>query len=439
MKNKLFIGLLLSLFVMQACVKDEDKVFDASAAERMNAAIAAYRTTLTSAVNGWVVEYFPEDDRSMGGYNFLWKFNDDGTVAIAGEVATTNYQAGEVAVSDYDVKAEEGPILTLNTYNEVFHLFVEPFGSSDVDGYAGDYEFIIREVTPTQIVMTGKKYGSTLLLKPYTGGDATTWQAYLGPFAVLDQKMTAPVYNVNVNDTSAWGFEQVTRNYRAFSFTYKKAENNKTVPYITTPTGIKTYEPLTVDGKTAQYFTFDESAGKLISVEEGSNFAIKLILPPPPVNEIVANMSTYGYLRTGSSSVQTLISTCETNVYNGGEELVYIIVGDSPFGASYPGRGFVFGSYSPSGGRVWNSQFLFNFTPTGENLAITYVGEGLNASYYVSYFAPLLSAIISKSPYSITASNPINPMEVSVINPAQITLTSVADPAFYFTVNDFGQ
>jgi hypothetical protein len=428
MKNKLLLIVLLAFAVLQACVKDEEKVFDDSAAERTNEAVNNLRGILVAESNGWLVEYYPEIDRSRGGYNFIWKFDANGTVVVAGEQATANYLTGDTLRSYFEVIANRGVVLTFDTYNEVFHYFSEPHNTNDVDGYAGDYEFVLREMTPQQIVMTGKKRGNRLLLTPYAGGDASTWRPYLEQFNVLHKKMTAADYIVNVNDTAATGFDIVTRKYRAFSFTYKNQDDNKTVPYILTSTGIKLYEPLTVDGETAQYFTFNETEGKLIS-EGPDRITIELGSPPPPLNVWFATMNAYGYLRTGSSSVMALVNTCNTNVYNGyGEELYYITVGNS-YIASYPGRGLMFGSYSPTDDRVWDVQFFYTFTPTGDDLAIAYSGAGLNASYYSTYFAPLLSGITNKSPYSITANDPVFPEEV--------TLTSVSDPDFYFVVKEF--
>jgi hypothetical protein len=430
MKNKLFIGLLLLLFIVQACVKDEEKVFDASAAERMAAALSAHKAALVSATNGWLVEYYPEDDRSMGGYHFIWKFNADGTVQMVGEMPTANYPAGDTATSTYNVIANGGAILTFNTYNEVLHVFVEPWGapSVDVDGYAGDYEFVIREVTPEQIVMTGKKYGNKLLMTPYTG-DASTWAAYLSALDAMDKKMVAMQYMVNVNDTAAAGFDVATREFRAFHFTYKNPEHNRIVSYITTPTGIKTYEPLTVDGETAQYFTFNEAERKLIG--EGGHITIELGAPPPPLNVWFATMTAnrYGYLRAYSNSVLAFINMCEANVLNEyNEELVYILFGNSPF-ASSPGQGVIFGSYNPTDDKVWIAQFFYTFTPVGDELAIAYSGTGRNGTLYLPFLAPLLNALTDKSPYIVTGNDPISPTEV--------TLTSAADPDFYFVITDF--
>jgi hypothetical protein len=88
--------------------------------------------------------------------------------------------------------------------------------------------------------------------------------------------MEAPAYTVKV-DGAAAAIKKVTRKYRTFQFAYDNSENDKTVPYLMTPTGIKLYEPLTMDGKTTQYFTFDATAGILTSEEPGRHITIELL------------------------------------------------------------------------------------------------------------------------------------------------------------------
>ncbi|MDR0692600.1 MAG: DUF4302 domain-containing protein [Prevotellaceae bacterium] len=426
MKNKLFIGLLLSLFALQACVKDEDKVFDNSAADRMNAAITSYRSILVSEANGWLVEYFPENDLSMGGYYFIWKFNNDGTVEMAGEVPTAKYAAGQTSVSTYAVIAEEGPVLTFNTYNEVFHLFVEPFGASDVDGYAGDYEFVIREVTPEQIVMTGKKYGNKIRLTPYT--DTKTWKDHLTQFVVLDQKMAALGYNVKVNGTNV---RKAVRRYRTFSF-----ENNAIAPYIITTTGIKLYKPLTIYGKTAQYFTFNEAEKKLVSDEADSDIVIEL--GSPPVNGIFAATNDSWKIEDNecSNSFRTLLTTTKNQLLNGGYNFTYnyMYCGRSPLDNNMVFAFFVF--QSAPGNAYYHVIYNFIYTPapgTDDQIKFAYIGPGNgNAANQPAPVTGILATITNKSPYSITikeANSPIIPAY-----PQGIQLTSVADPNFYFVI-----
>jgi hypothetical protein len=422
MKNKFLLIVLLAAAALQACIKDEEKVFDDSAAERMSAAIGTYKAVLNAAPNGWLVEYYPELDRSMGGYYFIWKFDANGTVVIAGEQATANYAAGDTLRSYYDVIANRGAVLSFNTYNEVFHYFSEP-SYSDLDGYGGDYEFVIREVTPGKVVMTGKKHGNRIEMTPYTGGDASTWADYLTQFQLLDREMLAANYTVNVNDTAAAGFNMVTRKNRTFQFKYKNPDNNRIVPYIPTPTGIKTYEPLTVDGETAQYFTFNEAEGKLIS--EGPDRITIELGGTLLLNEWFASTSNCWWFDDWSNSVNTLISQCVNNIYDQWrEDLIAITLDLSPF-TDVPGRGITFVTQD-SNGEYYIGQFLYTFTPAGDDLAFTYTGLGIDGTYYQSLCQPLLNAINTKSPYSLTADNKANP--------TVITLTSVADPAFYFTV-----
>ena len=416
---------LVAFAALQACVKDEEKVFDASAAERTSEAVNNLRDLLVAEPNGWVVEYYPETDRSLGGYNFLWKFNEDGTVLIAGERATANYQAGDTVRSYYDVIANRGVVLTFDTYNEVFHYFSEP-SYSDMDGFSGDYEFVWRESTPAKIVMTGKKRGNRLEMTPYTGGDASTWKAYLEQFSVLDRKMAAVDYFVHVNDTSAWGFEKVTRKYRAFSFTYKKEEDNKIVPYITTPTGIKTYEPLTVDGITAQYFTLDEVAHKLIGAD-GGNIDIE-ILPPPDANVIVSTLDDYWFIDDArcSSSFQTLITTATNQLLTSGYSLYYeyLFCGRSPLD-----NNMMFSFYARQNTSYYWLIYNFAYTPvpgTADQINITYTGPAnLNASLVPAIASGIMATITSKSPYVILLDDPVEPNE--------FRLTSAADPNFYIT------
>ena len=266
--------------------------------------------------------------------------------------------------------------------------------------------------------MTGKKRGNRLEMTPYTGGDASTWKTYLAQFAALDKKMTSTWYAVYVNDVATTGIDLITRKKRVFNFTYINPEDNKIVPYITTLTGIKTYEPLTVDGETAQYFTYNEAEKKLVSDDPGNNISIKL--SPLPPNKFFATTPDYWDFNDWSTSVNTLISQCAANIdYAYGVQLLGIVIGESPF-PTYPGRGVVFV------GTPYNGQFLYDFTLVGDNLAITYRGTGLNGTPFSTYYAPLVNAITNKSPYSVTFNNPDEPTLVS--------LTSVADPAFYFTV-----
>jgi hypothetical protein len=145
-------------------------------------------------------------------------------------------------------------------------------------------------------------------------------------------------------------------------------------------------------------------------------------------NEFLAETKSVWKLDTAQypPSLRAIVATCAASLLSGeGEEFRDIFVGDSPFGPLSPGRGFVFTSY---GNRLWSAQYPCVFTPVGANLEIEYKnrGEALNEEYYYTYYKPFLDAINANSPYSVVVNDPKNTTEM--------TITSVADPGFYFVV-----
>ena len=132
-----FIIMALMLCVgFASCSHEEDDLFGESAAQRLNKSVDKYQKLLTSSENGWVMEFLPSDG-SYGGFIYTAKFGDE-DVSMASDLSlssdTEKWPAGTVLSSKYSVKAEQGVILTFDTYNLLFHFFSEPQGSSDVDG-----------------------------------------------------------------------------------------------------------------------------------------------------------------------------------------------------------------------------------------------------------------------------------------------------------------
>lgn len=148
-----FIIMALMLCVgFASCSHEEDDLFGESAAQRLNKSVDKYQKLLTSSENGWVMEFLPSDG-SYGGFIYTAKFGDE-DVSMASDLTlysdTEEWPAGTVLSSKYSVKAEQGVILTFDTYNLLFHFFSEPQGSSDVDGYESDYEFTFLKTSEDQ-------------------------------------------------------------------------------------------------------------------------------------------------------------------------------------------------------------------------------------------------------------------------------------------------
>jgi hypothetical protein len=275
MKRILYVLMIVSGILAQSCTSDEDDVFDQSPAERMSAALTEYKAVLTGAPNGWVMEYYPEQDRSVGGYTYLCSFNSSGEVTFASEIGTDNYEAGETANSLYKLIADAGPVLSFDTYNEIFHFFSEPSGS-DGDGYGGDYEFVFAEVRADSVIMKGKKYGNRIIMTPLAEG--TDWSEYIQKIVTIDEQIVFGTFKLFVNDQEVAVAEKRDRTF-ILEYTEEEQVKSKMVSFIYTGTGLKFYDPLELGGVTMNRFEWNNDQSTLICTDNGVNARIEVDLP----------------------------------------------------------------------------------------------------------------------------------------------------------------
>ena len=186
-KYLVIIGLLAATFA--ACSRDEESLFEKPAAIRAQEAIDNAFNVLTSAENGWEMAYFPNLEASAKGYNMVLKFNKNGNVSVTAKNATTT---GNKIVTDtastWAVKSDYGPILTFDTYNDVFHAFSDPKG--DGAGLLGDYEFLILKATPELVLLKGKKHSAYTVMRPMKNPD-------LAEYFTHCEKMQADLFGNN--------------------------------------------------------------------------------------------------------------------------------------------------------------------------------------------------------------------------------------------------
>lgn len=173
-KYLVIIGLLAATFA--ACSRDEESLFDKPAAIRAQEAIDNAFDVLTSAENGWEMAYFPNLEASAKGYNMVLKFSKNGNVSVtAKNSATTNNKIMTDTASTWAVKSDYGPILTFDTYNDVFHAFSDP--KENGAGLLGDYEFLILKATPELVLLKGKKHSAYTVMRPMKNTDLAAYFA----------------------------------------------------------------------------------------------------------------------------------------------------------------------------------------------------------------------------------------------------------------------
>ena len=169
-------------------------IFDDSSANRLEASKAEFSALLVADGGKWAMEYFSNEDEP--GYVMVCTFRQGGDVTVAGNNKWLNYNYTE-DTSLWEMIADNGPVLTFNSYNKVFHLFSDPGDITgpyqpvnpdrddepiDETGYGhnGDYEFMmLGDVKDDyqEIKLLGKKRGFYTWLRRLPAD--TDAQAYL--------------------------------------------------------------------------------------------------------------------------------------------------------------------------------------------------------------------------------------------------------------------
>ena len=182
-KYLVIIGLLAATFA--ACSRDEESLFDKPAAIRAQEAVENAFDVLTSNEVGWEMAYFPNLEASAKGYNMVLKFNKNGNVSVtAKNQATTMNKIKTDTASTWAVKSDYGPILTFDTYNDVFHAFSDP--QENGAGLLGDYEFLILKATPDLVLLKGKKHSAYSVMRPMK---TTNLEAYFAACEKMQSKL----------------------------------------------------------------------------------------------------------------------------------------------------------------------------------------------------------------------------------------------------------
>ncbi len=169
MKKSIYLAAIAAL-ALSACSSDDDRIFDQSAADRLEQYKKEYAEVLTAEGGLWTMEYFSNPDEP--GYLFVMKFDKNGSVEIAANHKWIGCEFKK-ETSLWKMIADNGPVLSFNSYNNLFHIFSDPANitgpdaptgeSGDINetgyGHEGDYEFQFMEVSDDgkTVRLLGKK------------------------------------------------------------------------------------------------------------------------------------------------------------------------------------------------------------------------------------------------------------------------------------------
>ena len=265
----------VSSLSLVSCKNEIDDIFDEDAIARLDKAKAEYSKILTSNGGKWQLEYYANAEEQ--GYVYLMTFAPDGSVTISGHNKWINYiKSGQSTapaygseVSMWEVIADNGPVLSFNTYNRYFHLFADPYdipsaggATSDDDvnengyGHEGDYEFDIMKYSGDTLYLTGKKYNLNMIM---TRVDASIDdEVYMNEvIAMADSFFNAKVPHVYINLPNGvrWivknGSTSILKMFREDADEISTAETHNV---IITHDGLSFMNPVTLDGYTIKNF-----------------------------------------------------------------------------------------------------------------------------------------------------------------------------------------
>ena len=277
-KYSLYSLCVLVLLFQSSCLFQEDDIFDEPAAQRLNHALATTETLLVDASNGWVMEYFPTNEQE--GYTFLVKFTPDGKVVVASKNKYTQNYTEEAGC--WEMIGDNGPVLTFNTFINIFHLFADPRVPGQVGydgaGLKGDYEFMVLKNEENRISLKGKKRGTDIVLKRMAEGQS--WEGY---FTKLEE-MDAQLFNPKLPVTWILGSENSLYELNSgFSHIFRatplgveedlendEAELDINVPFIITDYGLRLAQPLKVGEAFVQSFRLSENKDYMYAEEDAN-------------------------------------------------------------------------------------------------------------------------------------------------------------------------
>lgn len=415
---------LIAVLAFTSCSNDIDEVFDKPSAERVNDAIAEYKTVLTSAENGWLMKYYPKANTKYGGYNLLLKFGTDGNVTAMSDALGADTKA----TSHYKLEQSASIVLSFDEYNKVIHFFSDPANPAGIGdngkGMEGDLEFRVLTATADSVVMLGKKRGTKIVMTPMAK-DAD-WTETINQIDGLEQEMQFPKYTCEVNDVKY----VATSSYRTITFTSSNAEEGSTTePYIVTDKGIEFYEPITLNGVTIKGFNYKGGDNYEFDATSGSAKMYGII--PPLTSQLqngnwffsVKNMGTYG-----QAYWNKCYEICQGEEV-GGEEMSYAFFGTSSFSSSNGKYGFVFVSANKYAGclnctatPVDDTHITLKFALSGDNNGLFYYNTG---GY--KYIIAALTAGSKGKTYSIEGND--------LKSPTVLKLVDVDNPDNYYILS----
>lgn len=432
MKKIIYVLALATGLTLASCGPQEiDDLFDDSAAVRLDKAKENYKTFFASNGGKWEMLYFANNKEQ--GYAFVMEFKDNGSVDIT---AANLYSTGSAAtimneVSLWDVIADNGPVLTFNTYNKLLHVFSNPEDNPNTDaneqgeGHAGDYEFMIMSTTDNSAVLKGKKSSITIVMNRLDANMAA--ETYFTNLQERNKQEFSTLYSDLVLTTSN-GKKYAVKINSAMMWSMYPVEGDavtqtSSVNGILRPDGVRFMEPLTfLDDYTpgaavVQEFTFQPD-GSLLGDDGATKIeglALIDIFQRQNLTFTIDKDNSAGELLEAYNSMVDGFKTTMKKTFQSGAFLYQKIVSsktynsfDFMFKASGNVSGHLFIKYVDNG----DGTLSMTFDPEDAN---AFAANGKNYYNKTAELRAFMALITSKK-FKLEAENSLNPNPIKLID-----------------------
>ena len=279
MKNIRLYMIVSLLAMFAACENDFESKFDLSPDERTEIVLNDWKKELVSSEHGWISHYYPNPEL-LGGYTYIFKFNEDGTVKMDFGVRAIDPEK-DVVESLYSLKMFEKPVLVFDTYS-IFSKMSDPEPGIPGQGFGGEneYAFVKKSVE-----------GDTLFLEERIGRDpltlvkasATDWENIKMYPAMADQlirrnEQIVPFYlNLSVDGWSTKVNMVFDDNMQKTRLVYTENGEAKLVemPVNFTHEGFQFHHAFELDGIKVRSFKYNEALNQFDVADQGVTGAFK--------------------------------------------------------------------------------------------------------------------------------------------------------------------
>ena len=267
-----------------ACTFEQEDFFDESASLRITHLNENIKSRLVSQSsngnNGWVIQYFVAgtDDYDFEGFNLFGRFYDNNKVTLASNhryLRNGNANKYTEHTSSYEMLAEEGPVLSFNTWNDILTVFEDPVSPSsapgsivnDGEGMNGDHNLVLKSFKDEEIIFRGERHSALVRFIPCD----RTFEEYIAAVDEFKSKVaTSTVNNYYVtNGTDTMYFSGLNKGLFGYYDRLNDPLVRKTLSCVFTPNGFLLNRVDSLGDNTFQEFTLSEDKTYLTS-EDGA-------------------------------------------------------------------------------------------------------------------------------------------------------------------------